>query len=338
MSADANGSIVCCWGSPICGVTLNDTTPAGIARHLRNFHFPVGLWHNRLRGTCQWRHAGTVPCDREMFQGNFGKHIATCFDTLSLDIVLISDDSLTIDKCQWPGAFACYNTYTIPLSRYPLCLSANKRFFLTLHVSLIVSDRDCRVVFFNFVMCGAYGPRLDTDEVFLKDPRYLGVSQAIDTKVRRTSSPSVPDEFPVHFKNVDARRMSGGKHVQCNDRGGLGFLTDSNRRLILEKEEYPESLNICASITSLPTYGPMTLLTPVGGICPTVVPAGRKFLVEASVCTLRSLTSIFWSGDVLAAVAVLRMETSRVTSLVVIVVGEMPDGCPLSDADASGYE
>ncbi|KAF9816055.1 hypothetical protein IEO21_04230 [Rhodonia placenta] len=77
MSADASGSIVCCWGSPICGVTLNDTTPAGIARHLRNYHFPVGQWHNRLRGTCQWRYAGTVPCDREMFQGNFGKHIAT---------------------------------------------------------------------------------------------------------------------------------------------------------------------------------------------------------------------------------------------------------------------
>lgn len=100
----------------------------------------------------------------------------------------------------------------------------------------------------------------------------------------------------------------------------------------------PGSLNICASITSPRTYGPTTLLTLVDGIRPTVNPAGRKFLVEASVCTLRSLTSISWSGDVLAAVAVLRMETSRVTSLVVIVVGKMPDGCPLLDAVTRGYE
>ncbi|EED81593.1 predicted protein [Postia placenta Mad-698-R] len=292
MSADASGSIVCCWGSPICGVTLNDTTPAGIARHLRNYHFPVGQWHNRLRGTCQWRYAGTVPCDREMFQGNFGKHIATCFDTLSLDIVPISDDSFTIDKCQWPGAFAWFLCKDGPITILHIRLS--------IWQIVTVYDRDCRVVFFNFVVCGAYSPRLDTDEVLLKDPRYLGVSPAIDTKVRRTASPSVPDEFPVHFKNVNASRMSGGKHVQCYDRVGLGFLTDPDRHLNLKRR--------------------------------------RKFLVEASVCTLRSLTSISWSGDVLAAVAVLRMETSRVTSLVVIVVGKMPDGCPLLDAVTRGYE
>lgn len=53
-------------------------------------------------------------------------------------------------------------------------------------------------------MCGAYSPRLDTDEVLLKDPRYLGVSPAIDTKVSHV--------FP---------EITGLRHIYHSENNGL---------------------------------------------------------------------------------------------------------------------
>jgi len=66
----------CCWGRLHCGILLDDTTPSGIARHLKEHHFGTGQWHARHRGECEWeKHEGM--CSREMYHASFGKHVAT---------------------------------------------------------------------------------------------------------------------------------------------------------------------------------------------------------------------------------------------------------------------
>ncbi|KZT70485.1 hypothetical protein DAEQUDRAFT_725413 [Daedalea quercina L-15889] len=72
----SNYYIACAWGSQ-CSVLLDDLTPAGIARHLKEYHFrdPSKPWHPRNRGTCQWRDMDGV-CRKELNYASFGKHVA----------------------------------------------------------------------------------------------------------------------------------------------------------------------------------------------------------------------------------------------------------------------
>ena len=63
----------CEWHSEHCGMTLEDSSPAGIARHLRQHHNVV-VTDNRNRGVCVW--GGR--CGKDMFPSSFGKHIAEC--------------------------------------------------------------------------------------------------------------------------------------------------------------------------------------------------------------------------------------------------------------------
>ena len=63
----------CEWGPERCNVPLEDTTPSGIARHLRQYH-DVAVTDNRNRGVCAW--GGR--CGKDMFPSSFGKHIAEC--------------------------------------------------------------------------------------------------------------------------------------------------------------------------------------------------------------------------------------------------------------------
>ncbi|KAI0762347.1 hypothetical protein C8Q74DRAFT_145267 [Fomes fomentarius] len=70
----ASGSKVRCeWGSRPCMATLEDSSPAGIARHLQQYH-DVHVTDNRNRGVCLW--GGR--CSTHPFPSNFGKHIADC--------------------------------------------------------------------------------------------------------------------------------------------------------------------------------------------------------------------------------------------------------------------
>ncbi|KAI1798129.1 hypothetical protein LXA43DRAFT_10397 [Ganoderma leucocontextum] len=63
----------CEWGPGRCDVPLEDTTPSGIARHLRQYH-DVPVTDNRNRSMCAW--GGR--CGKDMFPSSFGKHIAEC--------------------------------------------------------------------------------------------------------------------------------------------------------------------------------------------------------------------------------------------------------------------
>ncbi|PCH39733.1 hypothetical protein WOLCODRAFT_68777, partial [Wolfiporia cocos MD-104 SS10] len=70
----------CRWGDP-CGQLLTDLTAAGIARHLRQYHFDdTTTWRESRslphRGPCRWS-VGNLPCEQEMLYTGFGKHIAT---------------------------------------------------------------------------------------------------------------------------------------------------------------------------------------------------------------------------------------------------------------------
>ncbi|KAI0746862.1 hypothetical protein C8Q80DRAFT_1271692 [Daedaleopsis nitida] len=56
-----------------CRVPLDDTSPSGIARHLRQYH-DIAVTDNRNRGVCSW--GGR--CSKDMFPSSFGKHIAEC--------------------------------------------------------------------------------------------------------------------------------------------------------------------------------------------------------------------------------------------------------------------
>ncbi|RDX54596.1 hypothetical protein OH76DRAFT_1397948 [Lentinus brumalis] len=63
----------CEWGDRRCTVPVEDTSPSGIARHLRQYH-DVAVTDNRNRGMCTWGGC----CNKDMFPSSFGKHIAEC--------------------------------------------------------------------------------------------------------------------------------------------------------------------------------------------------------------------------------------------------------------------
>ncbi|KAL6303213.1 hypothetical protein BKA93DRAFT_343769 [Sparassis latifolia] len=57
----------------VCNILLDDVTPSGITRHLREHHFPSSEWNKSYRGICRWG-----GCTRsEMDYASFGKHIAS---------------------------------------------------------------------------------------------------------------------------------------------------------------------------------------------------------------------------------------------------------------------
>ncbi|PCH45051.1 hypothetical protein WOLCODRAFT_78117, partial [Wolfiporia cocos MD-104 SS10] len=64
----------CLWDGGSCGILLDDTSAAGVNRHLKEFHFcnQEKPWDNRSRGICHWE----VNCGREMYYESFGKHVA----------------------------------------------------------------------------------------------------------------------------------------------------------------------------------------------------------------------------------------------------------------------
>ncbi|KAI0635251.1 hypothetical protein C8Q77DRAFT_1156565 [Trametes polyzona] len=62
----------CEWSD--CRHNIEDSTPAGIARHLRQYH-NIQVTDNRSRHACQW---GERPCGKDMYPSSFGKHIAEC--------------------------------------------------------------------------------------------------------------------------------------------------------------------------------------------------------------------------------------------------------------------
>lgn len=65
---------LCRWGQ--CNITLDDTSPTGIARHLKEHHFDQARsWHNKARGICEWLDWEGI-CNRDMNYASFGKHIA----------------------------------------------------------------------------------------------------------------------------------------------------------------------------------------------------------------------------------------------------------------------
>ena len=66
-------SVRCEWGDRGCAIPVEDTSPSGIARHLRQYH-NVAVTDNRNRGICTW--GGR--CSKDMFPSSFGKHIAEC--------------------------------------------------------------------------------------------------------------------------------------------------------------------------------------------------------------------------------------------------------------------
>ncbi|KAL7284132.1 hypothetical protein ACG7TL_001413 [Trametes sanguinea] len=62
----------CEWGS--CRAILEDQSPAGIARHLKQYH-NVQVTDNRTRDQCLW---GARRCGKDMYPSSYGKHIAEC--------------------------------------------------------------------------------------------------------------------------------------------------------------------------------------------------------------------------------------------------------------------
>lgn len=66
----------CAWGSQ-CSVPLDDLTPAGVARHLKEHHFrdPSKPWHPKNRGHCEWWEADGQ-CNKDLNYASFGKHVA----------------------------------------------------------------------------------------------------------------------------------------------------------------------------------------------------------------------------------------------------------------------
>ncbi|KAI0711266.1 hypothetical protein C8Q76DRAFT_735778 [Earliella scabrosa] len=63
----------CEWGDRRCAIPLEDSSPSGIARHLRQYH-DISVTDNRTRAVCMW--GGR--CCKDMFPSSFGKHIAEC--------------------------------------------------------------------------------------------------------------------------------------------------------------------------------------------------------------------------------------------------------------------
>ncbi|KAI0646381.1 hypothetical protein C8Q79DRAFT_666195 [Trametes meyenii] len=66
------GPVRCEWDH--CRLPLEDSSPAGIARHLKQYH-DVAVTDNRTRKPCLW---GGRRCNKDMYMSSFGKHIAEC--------------------------------------------------------------------------------------------------------------------------------------------------------------------------------------------------------------------------------------------------------------------
>ncbi|KAH9835255.1 uncharacterized protein C8Q71DRAFT_110185 [Rhodofomes roseus] len=66
----------CAWGSD-CRIPLDDLSPSGISRHLKEHHFrdQSAPWHPKNRGHCKWWEADGV-CNKDLNYASFGKHIA----------------------------------------------------------------------------------------------------------------------------------------------------------------------------------------------------------------------------------------------------------------------
>ncbi|KAI8986898.1 hypothetical protein BD414DRAFT_46704 [Trametes punicea] len=62
----------CEWAA--CRLVIEDTSPAGIARHLKQHH-NVQVTDNRNRSPCLW---GARRCGKDMYPSSYGKHIAEC--------------------------------------------------------------------------------------------------------------------------------------------------------------------------------------------------------------------------------------------------------------------
>ncbi|KAI9063552.1 hypothetical protein FKP32DRAFT_678655 [Trametes sanguinea] len=62
----------CEWGA--CRAILEDQSPSGIARHLKQYH-NVQVTDNRNRDQCLW---GARRCGKDMYPSSYGKHIAEC--------------------------------------------------------------------------------------------------------------------------------------------------------------------------------------------------------------------------------------------------------------------
>ncbi|EIW55639.1 uncharacterized protein TRAVEDRAFT_22130 [Trametes versicolor FP-101664 SS1] len=62
----------CEWAN--CRMPIDDSSPAGIARHLKQHH-DVQVADNRSRHPCRW---GAQPCGKDMYPSSLGKHIAEC--------------------------------------------------------------------------------------------------------------------------------------------------------------------------------------------------------------------------------------------------------------------
>ncbi|KZT10302.1 uncharacterized protein LAESUDRAFT_419855 [Laetiporus sulphureus 93-53] len=67
-------TVKCKWGGN-CDIELDDLTPTGINRHLKDHHYYPSEWDARCRGACQWQGS---PCSSvpDMYYSSFGKHIA----------------------------------------------------------------------------------------------------------------------------------------------------------------------------------------------------------------------------------------------------------------------
>ncbi|KAL6303247.1 hypothetical protein BKA93DRAFT_826754 [Sparassis latifolia] len=66
--------VPCQWGG-VCGIGLDDVSPGGILRHLREYH-PEEKLDKQTRGRCLWSTGHDALCERPMMQSNYGKHIA----------------------------------------------------------------------------------------------------------------------------------------------------------------------------------------------------------------------------------------------------------------------
>ncbi|KAI0938622.1 hypothetical protein AcV5_000261 [Taiwanofungus camphoratus] len=75
---DSGPRAQCKWGTS-CAIALDDLSPSGINRHLKEYHFhdEAVRWHDRDRGACNWSDWGLHCCGRMMNYASFGKHIAS---------------------------------------------------------------------------------------------------------------------------------------------------------------------------------------------------------------------------------------------------------------------
>ncbi|KZT09284.1 uncharacterized protein LAESUDRAFT_546708 [Laetiporus sulphureus 93-53] len=74
----AGVGVPCRWGTP-CGMLLTDVSHAGVQKHLSSNHvLPLcNPGEHRPRGTCEWYPERGVKCGREMYQNQYGRHVAT---------------------------------------------------------------------------------------------------------------------------------------------------------------------------------------------------------------------------------------------------------------------